>query len=290
MTQNNSLPALISKMEPEFKKTLGNMVPSERFTRIAVTAVKSNPDIAQLERTSLMASIMKAAQDGLVIDGKEAAIVPFKGKATYIPMVAGMVKKIRQHTDFANISHGIIYQSEYDAGLFEYVKGDNEYLTHKPMLFGDRGNPIGAYAIVTTKDGQKFRAVLTKDEIEKRMKAGRASNNGPWQTWTEEMWIKTAIRAVYKIAPNSGDGGGVLDHVFGRDDEEPSDVQETPAAEPGEEAKPKRTRAASKVIEAEAEYSSAAEADAPPPESEHDADGVVDTGESPPPDDDNLPL
>lgn len=243
-----NLPALIQKMEPEFKKTLGAMVPSERFTRIAVTAVKSNPDIANLERTSLMASIMKAAQDGLVIDGKEAAIVPFKGKATYIPMVAGLVKKMRQADSFANLSHGIIYQGELDAGLFEYVKGDEERLVHKPMLFGDRGAMIGAYAIVTTKDGQKFRAVLTKDDIEKRMKAGRAGQSGPWASWTEEMWIKTAIRAVYKIAPNSGDAGGVLDQIFGRDDEETGEVIEAaPSPQEAPQDAPKQTRAAEAV-------------------------------------------
>ena len=245
---NNSVPALIQKMEPEFKKSLGNMVPSERFTRIAVTAVKTNPDLAGLERTSLMASIMKAAQDGLVIDGKEAAIVPFKGKATYIPMVAGLVKKMRQSDSFANLSHGIIYQGELDSGRFEYVKGDEERLHHQPMLFGYRGEPIGAYAIVTTKDGQKFRAVLTREEIEKRMNAGRAGKSGPWQSWQEEMWIKTAIRAVYKIAPNSGDSGGVLDQVLGREDGDTGEViEQEPEAKP--EGK-KQTRAAAAVKEA----------------------------------------
>jgi len=243
MTTNN-LPQLIEKMQPEFGKALGNSVPSARFTRIAVTAVKSTPELAQLDRASLFKAIMQSAQDGLVIDGKEAAIIPFKGKAQYIPMVAGLVKKMRQHSDFANLSHGIIYQGELESGAFEYIKGDEERLTHKPMLFGDRGEAIGAYAIVTTKDDQKFRAVLTKADIEKRKNAGRAGGNGPWGSWSEEMWIKTAIKAVYKIAPNSGDEAGVLDQVFERDDE-PLDVSPDPAPEP--ETGKKQTKAAAAV-------------------------------------------
>lgn len=212
MTQQTSLPALIEKMEPEFKKALGTAVPSERFTRIAVTAIKADPNLANLDRASLFKAIMQSAQDGLVLDGKEAAVIPFKGKAQYLPMVAGLIKKMRQHTDFANLSHGIIYSAEVESGAFEYVKGDDEYLNHKPMIFGDRGEPLGAYAIVTTKDGQKFRAVLTKQDIEKRLAVG---NNSPAkQQWKEEFWIKTAIKAVYKIAPNSGDQAGVLDQVF----------------------------------------------------------------------------
>lgn len=244
MTNQQNLPALIEKMQPEFAKALGGAVPSERFTRIAVTAIKTNPDLAGLERNSLFKGIMQAAQDGLIIDGKEAAIIPFKGKAQYLPMVAGLVKKIRQHSEFANLSHGIIYQGEVDSGAFEYVKGDEERLTHKPMLFGDRGKPIGAYAIATMKDGTKFRAVLTKADIEKRRDAGRAGN-GPWASWTDEMWIKTAIKALYKIAPNSGDESGVLDQVMGRDEDEL--IEHEPAPEPAAADAPKRTRAAEAV-------------------------------------------
>ena len=218
-TETKGLPALIDAMEPEFKRALGAAVPSERFTRIARSAVAGNPDLAALDRPSLFKAIMQAAQDGLVLDGKEAAVIPFKGKAQYLPMVAGLVKKMRQHSGFANLSHGIIYENEVKSGAFEYVKGDEERLTHHPDLFGDRGEPIGAYAIVTTTEGQKFRAVLTKDEIDKRKNAGRAGGNGPWGSWAEEMWIKTAIKAVYKIAPNSGDQSGVLDQVFGRDED-----------------------------------------------------------------------
>tara|TARA_R110000744_G_scaffold149386_4_gene262517 strand:+ start:454 stop:1284 length:831 start_codon:yes stop_codon:yes gene_type:complete len=260
----NTLPSIIEKMEPEFGKALGDAVPSGRFTRIAVTAIKGNPALAELERTSLFKSIMQAAQDGLVIDGKEAAIIPFKGKAQYLPMVAGLIKKIRQHSDFANLSHGIIYKAEFENGSFEYVKGDDERLHHKPMIFGDRGEAIGAYAIVTTKDGQKFRAVLTKEEIEKRKNAGRAGGNGPWGSWKEEMWIKTAIKAVYKIAPNSGDEAGVLSNVFERD-EEPEEVIDQETGEVT--TAPKKNRAADAV------KAKAAPVVSPEPEGEiHEAD------------------
>ena len=230
----NNLPALIDKMEPEFARALGNAVPSARFTRIARSAVMGSPDLAALDRPSLFKAIMQAAQDGLVLDGKEAAVIPFKGKAQYIPMVAGLVKKMRQHGGFANLSHGIIYKGEVDSGAFEYMMGDNEYLHHKPTLWGDRGEPVGAYAIVTTKEGQKFRAVLTKEQILKRRDAGRAGSGGPWGSWAEEMWIKTAIKAVYKIAPNSGDESGVLDQVFAADDgdDEPVVTADAPPAKP----------------------------------------------------------
>lgn len=244
------LPALIEKMEPEFKKVLGNMVPSDRFTRIARSLVQGSPDVAGLDRASLFKAIMQAAQDGLVLDGKEAAIIPFKGKATYIPMVAGLVKRMRQHSEFANLSHGIIYQRELDEGRIEYVKGDDERLIHNPIMFGDRGEPIGAYAILTTKDGQKFRAVLRKEEIEKRLAVGQASSQKA--QWREEFWIKTVIKNLYKMAPNSGDESGVLDQVFSRDDDDAGDDEPAPApAKPVNRAAAAVKAATPQVVDAE---------------------------------------
>ena len=240
---NSGLPAIIDRMAGEFAKALPSTVPAERFVRCVKSTLNANPDLQNLERTSLLSSIMKAAQDGLVVDGKEAAIVPFKGKATYIPMVAGLVKKIRQHSKFANLSYGIIYQNEVDTGRFEYVKGDDEYLKHDPIIFGDRGEPIGAYAIVTTDEGTKFRAVLRKDQIVKRLAKGM--QGGAKVEWADEFWLKTAIKAVYKIAPNSGDEAGYLDGVFKADEEPDEDGVIHPAVTP-EPAKP-TTRAAAAV-------------------------------------------
>ena len=262
-----TLPAIIEKMEPEFAKALGNSVPSSRFVRIAKTAVNSNPDLAKADRTSLLGAITQAAQDGLVIDNKEAAIVTFKGKATYMPMVHGLVKKMRQHSEFANISHGIIYQFEIDQGRFEYVKGDNEYLKHDPILFGDKGPPIGAYAVLTTKTGQKFRVVMEKTDIEKRLSKG--ANSSAKREWKEEFWVKTVIKHLYKIAPNSGDETGVLDGVFGRDDiEDPAQTDQPQVSPSGtihdndgvvQEPVKKQTRAAaavmSQVEDADVDYS-----------------------------------
>lgn len=251
-TENKGLPAILDRMEGEFAKALGNTVPASRFIRCAKSTLNANPSLQELDRTSVLASIMKAAQDGLVIDGKEAAIVPFKGKATYIPMVAGLVKKIRQHSKFANISYGIIYQKELDQDRFVYEKGDNERLIHNPILFGDRGEPVGAYAIVTTDDGTKFRSVLRKDQIEKRLAKGQDSANK--KEWADEFWLKTAIKAVYKIAPNSGDETGYLDGVFRADDDPGHDsdgvVTATAPIEvtPTETAPKPRTRAAAAVM------------------------------------------
>lgn len=274
----STLPALIDGMEKDFAKALPADVPSKRFTRIARTAVNSNPDLANAERKSLLGAIMQAAQDGLVIDGKEAAIVMFKGKAQYMPMVSGLVKKMRQHSEFASISHGIVYQEEINQGRFEYVKGDKEFLRHEPLTLGEKkGDIVGAYAVLTTKSGEKFRAVMDIDAIDKRLSKG--NNSSAKREWREEFIIKTVLKQLYKIAPNSGDETGVLDGVFGEDQEKPRDVTPpkeadkktniTPDSEIDEDGVIKTTKAAAAVMAQvddipDAEYADAPEGYTPP--------------------------
>lgn len=244
----------LRKMEPEFRLALPNHIPSERFTRIAISAVNSNPDLlrADVDKRSLYAACMKAAQDGLVIDGREAALVTFKNKegnttASYIPMIAGILKKMRNSGEISNVGYGLVYKNEYDQGKFKYIKGDNESLEHTPILFEEKGALIGVYAVVTLRDGAKVREFMDMKQIEKVRNVSR-SKNGPWATWFEEMCVKSVLRKVSKLCPMSSD----LDALFKSEDEEEVAAQQeavdvTPAPQPETPEKPKRTKAADKV-------------------------------------------
>lgn len=212
----------IKNMEGEFAKALPKHIPSERFTRIAVSAVNSNPDLlgADIDRRSLYSAVMKAAQDGLVIDNREAAIVTFKSKsggkvAQYMPMVAGLLKKMRNSGEISNISYGLVYQKELDTGAFKYIKGDHESLEHTPILFGEKGGMIGVYSVVTTKDGSKIREFMDMKQIAKVRNSSRSKDSGPWVSWFEEMCVKSVLRKVSKLCPSSSD----LDDAFQNDDE-----------------------------------------------------------------------
>jgi recombination protein RecT len=256
----------VNKMESEFARALPAHIPSERFTRIAVSAVNSNPELAspEVDRRSLYAAVMKAAADGLVIDGRESALVTFKGKggviAQYMPMVAGILKKMRNSGEISNISTGVVYRNEYDQGRFKYVKGDTESLTHDPILFEDKGAMIGVYAVVTLKDGAKVREFMDMKQIEKVRAVSRSATSeyGPWKKWFEEMATKSVLRKVSKLCPMSND----LDAVFKNDDDN-VDIDSAPELvvvsenEPAE--KPKRARRTAAEIVKEAEPAAEAE-------------------------------
>ena len=89
----------LEKMSTEFKKALPSQIPVERFTRVVMTAIHNNPKILDCVRLTLYNACMKAAQDGLLPDGREGAIVPFKDKA-------GIVIKLNEWNKQRNGGNG----------------------------------------------------------------------------------------------------------------------------------------------------------------------------------------
>ncbi len=196
----------------EIARVLPPHVPIERFVRVALTTCQLNPQLFETcERKSLMGSFMKCAQDGLIPDGREAAIVPFKGQATYLPMIAGVLKKLRNSGELLSISVHVVYQKD----KFDYSLGDEEHIHHTPYLDDDPGAEKLAYAVVKTKDGGIYREVMTRKEIEKVRNVSRASNGPAWTQWWGEMAKKTVIKRLAKRLPSSAD----VDDFIQRDNE-----------------------------------------------------------------------
>lgn len=201
-------------MKPQFKAALPAQIDADKFVRIAQTAIASNKALLDANRTSLYAACMKAAQDGLLPDGREAALVTFGQQVQYMPMIGGILKKIRNSGELATITSQIIHKND----TFEYyIDQDGEHFRHQPNFFGDRGDEIGAYALARTKDGAIYIEVMTAAEIEAVRKVSRSGNSGPWNgPFKLEMWKKTVTRRLSKRLPSSSD----LDMTFKNDDED----------------------------------------------------------------------
>ena len=199
----------LSNSEMEFKAALPAHIPLERFTRVVTTAVVSNPDLLGADRRSLFEAAVKAAQDGLLPDGRDGALVIYGKRVQWMPMIGGILKKVRNSGDLKSIRAHIAYEHD----KFEYQLGDEEKIVHVPEL-GDRGKPRLAYAIAETKDGGIYREIMTVGEIEQVRAVSRAGNAGPWVQWWAEMARKTVLRRLSKRLPMSSD----LDDLIRRDD------------------------------------------------------------------------
>ncbi len=211
LTPIQAMRGTLTSMAPEFQAALPPQIPVEKFIRTTLTAIQMQPDLLNADRRSLLGSCMKAAQDGLLCDGREAALVIFNSKSgrtvQYMPMVGGILKKIRNSGELSSISAQVVYDKDH----FDYELGDDERIVHKPFLGKERGSPIAVYGIAKTKDGAIYREVMSVDEVEQVRKVSRASGNGPWVQWWGEMAKKTVIRRLAKRLPSSADVDSVLD-------------------------------------------------------------------------------
>lgn len=210
-------------MTGKFSVALPKHIPVERFKRVVLTAINLNPDLLNADRRSLFNSASKAANDGLLPDGREGALVIFRDNKTgkdmcqWMPMVFGILKKLRQSAEIAAISARCVYKNEVEQGRFSFSIADGEeHLKHDPILFGDRGPVVGVYAVAKFKDGTVQHEPLTMEDIAKIRAVSRTgkSEYGPWSKWFDEMCRKSAIRRLSKYLPVSAEDLRSLDRDF----------------------------------------------------------------------------
>lgn len=236
----------LEKMAPQFQAALPKHVPVERFVRTTLTAIQTNPQLLQADRRTLFAAATRAAQMGLLPDGREGAIVTFKDQAQWMPMVAGIMKLVRNSGEISTWSVQAVYEND----AFDFALGDDEHITHKPAL-SNRGRLIAVYSIVTMKSGEKSREVMSVEDVEAIRKRSRSGNAGPWVTDFAEMAKKTVVRRHAKRLPLSTDIDGAI-----REDDDlfmppaPEAQHESAHAAAEQQAPTKRPSRLQKVAEA----------------------------------------
>lgn len=235
--------------------SLASMLPSTvspaRFKNTVIAAVRQDPSILQASMRTVMASVVCAAQDGLVPDGREGHIAVYnvnvakKGQpdrwekqAQWNPMAAGLRKRLRE-------LDGIIANAEvvHEADKFVWHQGDEPRIEHEPARLGtDRGKMIGGYCIYKREDGTILhREVMSCDQIEQTREQSKAKNSLMWTKFQSEGYRKSVLRRGVKTVPVSDQ----MREIIQRDDEANFDFAErtetaalTPPPAPKIEHKP----------------------------------------------------
>jgi len=210
----------LQKMQVQFQHALPAHIPVERFMRVLMTLVQRTPKLLNCTRQSLFNACMAAAQDGLLPDNNEGAIVPYRDEdsgndevARWMPMIAGVRKKVRNSGALRDWNVQVVYEGDE----FDFELGDRPFIMHKPAKRGGRHRPVvAAYSIATYPDGTMSREVMNVDQLEDIRKLSR-SKKGPWSnpTFYPEMCRKTVARLHSKQLPMSTD----LDTLMRRDDD-----------------------------------------------------------------------
>lgn len=213
-TPYESLKRQLESSKAEFLPLFGNSQQNvDRFIRVVLNAVLSNGDLLDADRRSLISACMKAAQDGLMPDGREAVLniynTKIKGRdgardewrkmAQYLPMVGGLIKKLYESGEVTYVDAACVYAND----RFTYRRGDEPKLEHEPTLADDAGQIVAAYAVIKLKNGEVKREMMPRRDIEAVRGASKSKDSGPWVTWYDQQAIKSVIKRAYKQLPKA---------------------------------------------------------------------------------------
>lgn len=207
----------MDKMRAQILAALPKHVDLDKFVRVVMNAVQTSPILLTADRQSLLRACIEAATDGLIPDGREGAIVPYKGKAQWQPMVWGLVKLVRQSGDLESIGANIVRDGDE---FSHWIDENGEHFRHVPA-YGSDDKPMKlVYAFAKTKGGGVYFEAMSAAEIDKFRKLSKASSaDSPWSVWPDEMAKVRPIKRLCKRLPMTVDALAAIERDNLRDAE-----------------------------------------------------------------------
>lgn len=207
--EKKTMQTYIKSMESEIKKALPSVITPERFTRMVLSAISTNPKLGSCTPSSFLGAMMSAAQLGLEPNTPlgQAYILPYQNKGTLEAQFQlgykGLIDLAYRSGEVELVQAHIVYEND----KFECEYGLEPKLTHIPADT-NRGNAIKVYAMFKTKSGGYGFEVASMDDIKehaKKYSKSYGSSFSPWTTSFEEMAKKTVLKSCLKYAPLKSD-------------------------------------------------------------------------------------
>jgi recombination protein RecT len=182
----------------------GDLSRIDRAKQQLVIAMGENDKLAGCTPFSLVMSVRDSLELGMDLSKKlgQAYLVPYKDNAKGV-WIAQLILGYRGMIELAGragitIAAGIVRERDE----FVWEMGTNPRCIHSPA-WGDRGNPLGAYAIATLPDRRTLQERMDAGEIEAIRRSSKMGNAGPWMDFPDEMAKKTVIRRLFKTIPTT---------------------------------------------------------------------------------------
>lgn len=192
---------LISSTKDEFGKALPAHVDKQRFVRIAMTAIRTNPKLAQANPTSLMGALMTCAQLGIEPNTPlgQAYLIPYGSEVQFQLGYKGLLDLAYRSKQYKRINARVVDKADE----FAYEYGLDERLHHKPSQ-KPTGESVYYYAVYELDNGGKSFVVWSKEKVEAHAKKfSKSFTSGPWKTNFDAMACKTVLLDLLKSAPKS---------------------------------------------------------------------------------------
>ncbi|HKM06340.1 MAG TPA: recombinase RecT [Sphaerochaeta sp.] len=205
--QPQTLKDYVVDMQGQIAKALPKVMTPERFTRIVLTALSSNPKLAECDRNSFLGGIMQAAQLGLEPNTPlgQAYLIPFRNNKKGITECQfqigykGLIDLCYRSGEMTSVYAHEVYENDE----FEFEYGLEQKLVHKPAR-SNRGTVIYYYAVWKLKNGGYGFGVWSVEDVEahaKKYSQAYSYSSSPWKSSFDEMAKKTVLKATLKYAP-----------------------------------------------------------------------------------------
>ena len=207
--EKKTMQTYIKSMEKEIAKALPSVITPERFTRMVLTAISTNPKLGSCTPSSFLGAMMSAAQLGVEPNTPlgQAYILPYQNKgvleAQFQLGYKGLIDLAYRSGEVELVQAHIVYEND----AFECEYGLEPKLTHVPAD-SNRGNAVKVYAMFKTKSGGYGFEVMSMDDVRehaKKYSKAYSSSYSPWATNFEEMAKKTVLKKCLKYAPLKSD-------------------------------------------------------------------------------------
>jgi len=212
----------IQELAPGIAKRLPPTMNATRYLMAAATLVQNNPDLLECEPLSLQLGIYQAAELGVSLSPSLglAFLIPYKDKADQKPKAQFQIgwRGLVQLGYQSGCLKTFYAESVFGKDKFERQYAPKRNLFHPPAD-GDRGELVGAYALVEFLSGVIDWEFCDKALIERHRKHSKFPNSLMWSHFYEEAARKTAIRILAKRLPLSNPGMEVLAEAAAHDQE-----------------------------------------------------------------------
>jgi recombination protein RecT len=220
----------IKAAKPQFEGRLPKSLPSgmtpEKFMLGVATAVQKNPALLECDPKSVLLAAYEAAELGINLSPtlQLGYLIPYAKQAQFQLSYRGMIQKGYESGAIRNFFAEVVYEKD----------GFTRQLAPKRNLFhapgdGDRGQPIGAYALVEFKTGNIEFEYLTAEQIQRHRKHSKQPDSLMWVKFWEEGWRKTPIRVLSKRLPMTNPELETLAEAIARDAENDLETEPTGA-------------------------------------------------------------
>lgn len=162
------------------------------YVNSVALAVANSPKLQECNPLSIMSAALQAASLRLSCDPqlRQAALVPFKGKAVLVPMYKGLQDMAIRTGKYRYLNTGMLYEGEEI--IFDRLSGAARFSGSKQS-----DEIIGWFASFQLFDGFSKTIYMTVKEIHDHAKQYSASynwNDSAWKTHPRDMERKTVLR------------------------------------------------------------------------------------------------